>query len=109
MKSFLILFALLTSTLSFAGIPIKRTLTQNNLEQIDDSLSLSTEEASEMEQAPAQMDVTVFLLWFLFGGLGVHRFYMGDIGIGILQLLTFGGLGIWWLIDGIRIITGDLS
>jgi hypothetical protein len=109
MKSFLILFAFLTSALSFAGIPVKRTLAQNNLEQVDSSDSQITTEDGEMTHAPAQVDTTTLLLWFFLGGLGMHRFYMGDIGIGILQLLTFGGLGLWWLIDGIRLLTGSLS
>lgn len=48
---------------------------------------------------------TVALLLCLFiGVLGVHRFYVGKIGTGILQLVTFGGLGIWALIDLIMII-----
>jgi TM2 domain-containing membrane protein YozV len=33
------------------------------------------------------------------GTLGVDRFYMGDIGLGICKLITGGGCGIWWLID----------
>ncbi|XVE19985.1 TM2 domain-containing protein [Moraxella sp. ZY200743] len=33
------------------------------------------------------------------GGFSVHRFYVGKIGTGILQLITFGGFGIWALID----------
>ena len=35
---------------------------------------------------------------------GVHRFYVGKIGTGVLQLVTLGGLGIWALIDMIMII-----
>ena len=46
--------------------------------------------------------VTQILVWFL-GAFGIHRFYTGYIGIGILQLLTFGGCGIWTLIDFISI------
>jgi len=49
------------------------------------------------------------ILWFLVGGLGIHRFYMGYMWQGIVQLLTAGGCGIWWLIDGIRILTGSLQ
>jgi hypothetical protein len=45
-----------------------------------------------------------FLLCFLFGIFGVHRFYVGKIGTGIVQLLTFGGLGIWALVDLILIL-----
>lgn len=48
------------------------------------------------------------LLVILVGVLGIHRFYLGYTTIGIIQLLTGGGCGIWALIDLIRIITGDL-
>ncbi len=47
-----------------------------------------------------------FLLCFFLGWAGAHRFYVGKIGTGILQLVTFGGLGIWALIDFIMIIVG---
>lgn len=43
------------------------------------------------------------LLSFFLGGLGIHRFYTGYIGLGILQLITLGGCGIWALIDFISI------
>lgn len=46
--------------------------------------------------------VTLLLSFFL-GGFGIHRFYTGYIGLGILQLITLGGCGIWALIDFIRI------
>jgi TM2 domain-containing membrane protein YozV len=45
------------------------------------------------------------ILSILFGHLGVDRFMMGHIGLGILKLVTLGGLGIWWLIDWILIAT----
>ncbi|MBP5337793.1 MAG: TM2 domain-containing protein [Prevotella sp.] len=35
----------------------------------------------------------------LVGSLGIDRFYIGDIGLGIGKLLTGGGCGVWWLID----------
>lgn len=53
--------------------------------------------------------VPTILLCFFLGGLGVHRFYVGKIGTGILQLLTFGGLGIWVLIDFVIIATGNFK
>ena len=53
--------------------------------------------------------VTALLLVIFLGGLGIHRFYLGYTWQGIVQLLTLGGLGIWTLIDLVRIITGDLK
>jgi TM2 domain-containing membrane protein YozV len=59
-------------------------------------------------QAPdkSQWVIVLLLCWFL-GYLGIHRFYTGHIGIGLIQLLTFGGCGIWFLIDFIMIVTGN--
>ena len=49
------------------------------------------------------------VLCLVFGYLGVHRFYSGHTGIGIVQLLTLGGCGIWILIDLIMILTGKFK
>ena len=53
--------------------------------------------------------VPTLLLCFFFGVLGVHRFYVGKVGTGILQLLTLGGFGIWALIDFIMIVVGSFT
>jgi TM2 domain-containing membrane protein YozV len=50
----------------------------------------------------------LILLSTLLGGLGVDRFYRGQIGLGILKLLTGGGCGIWALIDSIIYMVGRL-
>ena len=50
--------------------------------------------------------ITLVLCW-LVGVFGVHRFYTGHTMIGILQLITFGGCGIWTIIDLIIILMGN--
>lgn len=62
-----------------------------------------------MTDKKTQSKTSMTLICLFFGGLGIHRFMMGYVGMGILQLLTFGGLGIISLIDLIRIITGSLK
>lgn len=47
------------------------------------------------------------LLCFFFGGLGVHRFYVGKIGTGILYLCTLGLFGVGWIIDLFAILFGS--
>ena len=41
------------------------------------------------------------------GTLGIYRFYTGSIVLGVLKLITFGGMGLWWLIDLIMLVTGN--
>lgn len=53
--------------------------------------------------------LTTLLLSIFLGSLGVHRFYAGKIGTGILMLLTLGGCGIWYWIDLIMIIMGKFT
>ena len=52
--------------------------------------------------------LTAGLLQLLLGGFGAGRWYLGDTGIAVAQLLTCGGLGIWALIDGVMILTGNV-
>ena len=53
--------------------------------------------------------VPTLLLCLLLGALGVHRFYVGKIGTGILMLVTLGGFGIWALVDIITIAVGSFK
>lgn len=52
---------------------------------------------------------TATLLCFFLGVFGVHRFYVGKVGSGIAQLLTFGGLGFWTFYDLMMIMTSNFE
>lgn len=49
------------------------------------------------------------VLSFVVGLLGVDRLYLGYVGLGVLKLLTLGGIGIWWIIDLSLLSTGNLD
>jgi hypothetical protein len=53
--------------------------------------------------------LVALLLSIFLGSLGIDRFYLGYTGLGILKLITCGGLGVWWLIDLILIAAGKMT
>lgn len=60
-------------------------------------------------QQSSKSPAVASLLCVFLGYFGVHRFYVGKIGTGVLQLLTFGGFGIWYLIDVVMIAFGEFK
>lgn len=122
-----VLMLLLTSAVPPSSTPVQPSALSTDykeakvqLEQFKGS-KLSLKEKIGLKIATKQMQkaanaegsgksqLTALLLALFLGGLGIHRFYLGYTTIGIIQLLTLGGLGIWALIDLILIITGDLK
>ena len=62
-----------------------------------------------MSEVSEKSRLAVTLLSFFLGGIGIHRFYLGKIGTGILMILTLGGVGIWALIDFIMAVSGAMK
>jgi hypothetical protein len=97
-----------TLTATYASFPVQRTTSNNTnttvvVENQEDELS------SPAIAGDGKSQIIALVLVALVGGMGIHRFYLGYTWQGVLQLLTGGGCGIWWLIDLVRIITGDLQ
>lgn len=55
--------------------------------------------ASELNRAQKSKGIA-YALWLFLGLFGGHRYYAGDIGVGIGMTMTWGGLGLWTLVDG---------
>jgi hypothetical protein len=72
-------------------------------------LDVETNRAYAAAQIPGVYSDKEYLVAVLFsiflGYFGIDRFYMGQVGLGIGKLLTFGGCGVWYLIDIILIAT----
>ncbi len=62
-----------------------------------------------MAESSEKKKLIAFLLCTFLGMLGIHRFYVGKTGSGVAQLLTFGGLGFWAIVDWIMILCGSFT
>ena len=100
----------------YASFPVKNEV---KTEQISNSTSTQNSELKTLEKSsvekvsakPAKTQgdndkLTTILLWLFLGGFAAHRWYAGKpAGMNILYILTFGGFGIWALIDLVNILT----
>ena len=64
------------------------------------------QDASNVKSYGFKSRWVAFFLCLTLGWLGIHRFYIGKIGTGILFALTFGGLGFGWFMDLFAILCG---
>tara|TARA_B110001450_G_scaffold219937_1_gene215151 strand:+ start:624 stop:989 length:366 start_codon:yes stop_codon:yes gene_type:complete len=90
-----------------ASFPVKRATTNNVT--IEQSVEKEKSPISPAAAASGKSQIVALLLCIFVGIIGIHRFYLGYTWQGVVQILTFGGFGIWTLIDLIRIIIGDLG
>jgi len=96
---------MMVSNLSFASFPVERTVVTTS------SNETAVSEATVTLSSPAAVSLSEEMwiaagLWLILGGFAAHRWYLGSpIGWNILFILTLGGLGVWWIIDGIDILT----
>lgn len=103
----------------FASFPVNKenvdeiTININELKKSDQKMVAEIEIAAEDALSPAtasdsETKWVAVALWFILGGVAAHRWYRKKpVGWNILFILTLGGLGIWWLIDGINILTDN--
>jgi len=123
-------YAVSASTDNFIGSAISSTTTIDRKEEASQLHSVTKSESNGKDKhtvvkkkrsiiqfiknlanpsSGSKSQLVAALLCFFLGGLGIHRFYLGYTTIGVIQLLTLGGCGIWALIDLIRILLGDLG
>jgi len=46
-----------------------------------------------------QHQLNILIISFLAGYFGLDRFYRGEVALGVIKLITFGGFGVWYLVD----------
>lgn len=109
------------NTLSYAAFPLDGENTSAAVVVPDNTTPVASQMRRAEESAPkpandsnvkkkkGKSQLIALILSFFVGVLGIHRFYLGYTWQGIVQLLTAGGLGIWALIDFIRIAITDLE
>ena len=77
-----------------------KNLPQTDIPQIRSLLSgLDESKQSSLSMISTKDPVITLLLAVFLGLWGVDRFILGQVGSGILKIITFGGFGIWYLID----------
>lgn len=129
MKNFILAMALLVGTFAFASFPVynsqegNATTTENNqvnakpessAANMQSTATVQKNETSRDNDASAITPVAkggydkwvAIALWFFLGAFAAHRWYRGKpVLYNIIFILTLGGLGIWWIIDLINILT----
>lgn len=98
-----IMFVAFSVTASYASFPVVKSEATTTTVSVDEQANITM---TSPAAAAGKTMTTALLLWIFLGGFAAHRWYLGSpVGWNILFIVTLGGLGIWWIIDGIDIIT----
>lgn len=84
-------------------------LKENGITKLQALKTINKLQKENKENGGSKNQWVALILCWLIGSLGIHRFYLGYIWQGVVQILTFGGCGIWVLVDFIRILIGTLK
>lgn len=71
----------------------KILIVDKELDRVDDSKFVLLQSLNYKDP------ILILVLSIVVGSLGIDRFLLGQTGLGVLKLLTCGGLGIWWIVD----------
>jgi len=75
-------------------------LSSDKMALVTEKMKTISDDKFALIQTTSLMSPTlVWVISFFFGYLGIDRFMIGSVGAGVGKLLTFGGFGLWWLID----------
>ncbi len=105
------LFFVTAVSFSYASFPVKRTAA-TVIENVEASQDSNIDVASNEFYSPAAKagddKWVAAALWFVLWPFAAHRWYLGwSVGWNILFIITFGGLGIWAIVDIINILTDN--
>lgn len=99
-----------------AQLPISQGMSQpspnvsGQQQSVAQNVNVQVMQPTHLQLGPSPHSRTLILVLAIFlGVLGVHRFYVGKVGTGILYFLTFGVFGIGWFIDIIMIAAGSFG